>query len=105
MRNVPVTRKLASLHAFGLKSHGRAGQLGDRPHDMALSARRPPLEVERIPAVVLHVSGVNRVAALSAVVAACACALVGARPAAAAQCGLPDAQPWWIDFASGSVSF
>jgi len=25
--------------------------------------------------------------------------------ALAAQCGLPDAQPWWIEFGSGSVSF
>jgi hypothetical protein len=37
-------------------------------------------------------------------------ALVGAflaiAPAAqAAQCGLPDASPWWIDFSDGSVSF
>lgn len=27
------------------------------------------------------------------------------QPRAAAQCGLPDVKPWWIDFASGSVSF
>ena len=37
-------------------------------------------------------------------------ALVGAfltvAPVAhAAQCGLPDAAPWWIDFSDGSVSF
>ena len=25
--------------------------------------------------------------------------------AQAAQCGLPDASPWWIDFSDGSVSF
>ena len=36
---------------------------------------------------------------------ASACALASAPHAPAAQCGLPDAQPWWIDFASGSVSF
>ena len=44
---------------------------------------------------------------LVAVLAALACAgaLAGAPEARAAQCGLPDAQPWWIDFASGSVSF
>lgn len=32
-------------------------------------------------------------------------ALVLAQPGRAAQCGLPDAQPWWIEFGSGSVSF
>jgi hypothetical protein len=45
---------------------------------------------------------------LLAVVAASAALALGlaqAPRAQAAQCGLPDAQPWWIDFASGSVSF
>jgi hypothetical protein len=37
--------------------------------------------------------------------AALAFAAAWAPAAPAAQCGLPDAQPWWIDFASGSVSF
>jgi hypothetical protein len=42
-----------------------------------------------------------------AVILAFAAALAGAGPpsARAAQCGLPDSQPWWIDFSSGSVSF
>jgi hypothetical protein len=31
--------------------------------------------------------------------------LVMPHAAHAAQCGLPDAQPWWVDFSSGSVSF
>ena len=48
-------------------------------------------------------SGVKRVALL--LVLAAAGALTQAPHARAAQCGLPDAQPWWIDFASGSVSF
>jgi hypothetical protein len=47
---------------------------------------------------------VKRAAVLAALV--CAGLLAGgAQRASAAQCGLPDAQPWWIDFASGSVSF
>lgn len=36
------------------------------------------------------------------------CVLVGfawAPPAHAGQCGLPDTQPWWIEFSDGSVSF
>jgi hypothetical protein len=53
---------------------------------------------------VLDVRGVKRVAVLAALAAALA-GLLGAPEARAAQCGLPDAQPWWIDFASGSVSF
>ncbi len=42
-----------------------------------------------------------------AILAAFGAALFGgaAGPARAGQCGLPDAQPWWIDFGSGSVSF
>lgn len=45
----------------------------------------------------------KRVAVLALL--AVAAGLASAPHARAAQCGLPDAQPWWIDFASGSVSF
>ncbi len=51
----------------------------------------------------VHVTVVKRLAVLLALAAACA--LAQTPHARAAQCGLPDAQPWWIDFASGSVSF
>ena len=38
-------------------------------------------------------------------VSAAAAALALAEAGRAAQCGLPDAQPWWIEFGSGAVSF
>jgi hypothetical protein len=44
-------------------------------------------------------------AVLVVLLSAAGFALARAPHAPAAQCGLPDAQPWWIDFASGSVSF
>lgn len=48
-------------------------------------------------------SSVKRVAVFALLAGAF---LLGSAPhARAAPCGLPDAQPWWIDFASGSVSF
>jgi hypothetical protein len=43
--------------------------------------------------------------ALGFVAALAALWLAAPGPAQAAVCGLPDATPWWVDFADGSVSF
>jgi hypothetical protein len=49
----------------------------------------------------------RRLAGLTSVAASAAFLLVAgpAEPARVAQCGLPDTQPWWIEFSDGSVSF
>src|SRR5207249_793088 len=43
--------------------------------------------------------------ALGVVAAVAACWLAAPGVARAGPCGLPDASPWWIDFADGTVPF